>query len=106
MIQTVETGRNIAFYQPGGACPAVVNRREGSVTTARRTEPVGLVGELGLVIRLQNEANHFLQQFARPGRETQWSHFPVLPGNVRPPDWRPSEPFEAQSPDDGVDLCQ
>src|SRR5215831_9399032 len=34
-------------------------------------EPVGPVRELRLVVRLQDQAQHFLQQLVRPGRQPQ-----------------------------------
>src|SRR6266516_746504 len=41
------------------------------MASAARAEPVGAVGELRLVVRLQDQAQHFLQQLVRPRRQPQ-----------------------------------
>src|SRR6266568_1337918 len=41
------------------------------MASAARAEPVGAVGELRLVVRLQDQAQHFLQQLVRPSRQPQ-----------------------------------
>ena len=35
------------------------------------TEPVGAAGELGLVVRLKQQAHHLADELVRPGRQAQ-----------------------------------
>ena len=43
------------------------------------------VGELRLVVRLEQEADDFADEFVRPRRQPEWSAFPVPFGNVGSP---------------------
>src|SRR6266704_3005544 len=49
--------------------------------------------KLRLVIRLKNEADHFLQELVTPGGQAQGAEFPVLFGDVGASNWRPAVSF-------------
>src|SRR5580704_1394348 len=70
------------------------------------TETIGKVGELRLVIRLQQEADHFADQLIRPGRQAERPFPSVLLRDPDPP-YRP-EPVTlgAQRIDDPPDPGQ
>jgi hypothetical protein len=66
-----------------------------------------VVAELRFVIRLQDEAYYFLQQFVGPGGQAKRAQvFAVFLGDVDPSHWRPAIPFAAQGGDHGIDFRQ
>jgi hypothetical protein len=67
-----------------------------------------MLGELRLVIRLKEHADHFLQQFVRPRRQTKWALLPrrTFLGDVDAPRGFPSEALIAQRFDDRLYLAQ
>ena len=50
------------------------------VTASAGAEPVRAVGELRLVVRLQEEADHFADQLVRPRRQAEGRSFPFFFG--------------------------
>jgi hypothetical protein len=66
---------------------------------------MGQVGELRLVVRLQQEADHFADKLVRPGRQPQRSFLPVLLGNIDSPDGLEPVALVAHRIDDAADLA-
>ena len=75
MVQGPETVGDVALDEPHRPAPLVIDLLQGGVRPATWAEPVGAAGELRLVVRLQNEADHFLQQLVRPRRQPQRTLF-------------------------------
>src|SRR6266852_2282161 len=71
MVETAEAVGDVTFDEPRCSAPPRVDRLQGGVTATAGPEPVGVVGELRLVVRLQQQAQYFLQQLVRPGRQSQ-----------------------------------
>src|SRR5947209_16282068 len=59
----------VSFNEPPGPIPRAVHLAQGGVAPTSTPKTVGVVGKLGLVIRLQREADHLMHQLARPGRD-------------------------------------
>src|SRR5438270_13133669 len=72
VIKAVKTLGDVALNEPRCSMPVVVDFPERSVTSALRTEAVGVWAELRFVIRSEDHAHHFLQQLIRPGGHAQW----------------------------------
>ena len=56
--------------------------------------------KLRLVMRLQQEADHFADEFIRPGQQAERSQFPVLFRDPGPLDWLEPVALVAQRIDD------
>src|SRR5262249_3829390 len=102
-IDVVEKSLNISLDEPLGPDPALLDLDQGGVATSVRPEAVGESRELRLVIRLQEGADYFLQQFVAPGRHPQWSETSFLLGDVDPADGSPAVAFRAELLDDRPD---
>jgi hypothetical protein len=61
MVQAVEALRDVALDEPFYPFLATGELSQGGVTAPARAEAVRVWTELRFVIRLQNEADHFLQ---------------------------------------------
>src|SRR6266536_2151726 len=106
MIQSVEKLSDVKLEKPGRAGPGVVHLAQRGVAATAPTETMGVLGELRVVVGVQDEPEHLLQQFVRPGGQSERTPFPVRLRDVRPPDRRPAIPLEAHGVDDGIDLRQ
>src|SRR5579884_3763322 len=62
---------DIPLDQPRGPMPSPIDRVQSGMTTASRSKAVGMIAELRLVIRFQQGAYHFLQQFVGPRGQAQ-----------------------------------
>ena len=69
VVQTLKTLADIALNEPTGACPEMPDFRQGSMTAPTRPEAVRTSAELRLIIRLQDQPYHFLEEFITPGRD-------------------------------------
>src|SRR6266581_4464772 len=78
MVERPETISDISLDKPGRPCPCVSY--------------------------LQQEADYFTDELVRPGRQAERSRFPILLGNMDPPDGLESVAFVAQRIDDASDL--
>src|SRR5919199_533977 len=94
VVEAVKALRNVALDEPGGPQPRLLKLPERMMAPASSAEAIRPLGELRLEVRLQDEADHLLQQLVRPGRDAERAYLPVLLGNVRPSDWRPPIPLE------------
>src|SRR6266487_5133624 len=108
MVERPETVGYVALDEPGRAPPSGTDALQRGVTAPARTETVGVAGELRLVIRLQQQADHFLQQLVRPRRQVQRT---LLAGMSFLVDehtscWGPPVTLMAERIDDRLDLAQ
>ena len=76
-INVVKTSADISLNKPDRPFPRVHDLNQSSMTSPVWSEPMGMGTELRLVIRLQDEANHFLQEFVRPGGNAKGAPFSV-----------------------------
>src|SRR5262249_53056183 len=95
MVQPVEALNQVSLDIPLDPSPVPGDFPQGGVTTSASPEPVRVPTELRLIIRFQKGANHFLQQFIRPGRNPERPQLSRFLGNVRPSGWSPSIAFLA-----------
>ncbi len=79
---------------------------ECGVAPPAGTETVGTVGERRLVVRLQEEADHFADNLVRPGRQAERSPFPVLFRDIDPLHRLEPVALVAQRINDAPDLAQ
>src|SRR5262249_44438162 len=73
MVEAPEAVGDVTLDEPGRPFPGVDHLAERGVTSPAGTETVGSVGERRLVVRLQQQPDHFTDEFIRPGRQTQGS---------------------------------
>jgi hypothetical protein len=106
VVEVVEAPLDVRLDEPGGPVPGPVDLRQRRVATAARPKAVGAVGELRVVERLQDQADAFLEQLVRPGREAEWAQRPVPFRDMHAPDGRPAIPLLAEQGDDPVDRRQ
>ena len=76
------------------------------MATAAGSVTVGVLGELRLVVRLQQQADHFADELVRPRWQTQRPLLPVLLWDVVPPDRSKPVALVTQRVDDALDLAQ
>ena len=89
VVETPETVGDVSLDKPGCPGPCFGHFAQRGVAAAAGAETVGTVGELRLVVRLQQEADHFADEFIRPGRQAERLVFTVLLRYVCPlvPGW-------------------
>src|SRR5262249_61644567 len=107
MVEAVKALGNIALNKPDRSGPGLVDVAQGGVTSPTWPKSMGAVGELRLVVRLQKEADDFLEQLIRPGghpERTLLRRVGFL--DVDTPDGRPPIAFLAECVNDGTDLHQ
>src|SRR5690348_2246887 len=71
MVQGPETVGDVALDEPHRPVPLVIDLLQGGMAPAAWAETVRTVRELRLVVRLQQQADHLLQQLVRPRRQPQ-----------------------------------
>lgn len=107
MIDVVVGTLDVTLNEPGGPVPSPVDRVEGGVTPPTRSEAVGVVAELRLVIRFQQGAYDFLQQFVGPGWQAQWALLArAFLLDVDAPHGGPAIPLVPQRLDNRLDFRQ
>src|SRR5690348_17682824 len=62
--------------------------------------------ELNVVVGIQDQPDHFRQEFVAPDGEPKWALFSVPLGYVGSACWLPLIPFRAQSADDVLYLLE
>ena len=67
---------------------------------------MGAVGEGRLVVRLQQETDHFPDELVRPGRQAERAQLPVLFRDEHAPGWGEPVSLVAYRIDDAPDLGQ
>ena len=84
---------------------AAVNADETAFKTWSRTTPMERSYLLlKFADRIEQEAESFLHELARPRGKTERALLPIFLGDIRPSRWGPSVGFSAQCADDAVDL--
>ena len=66
MIQAPETVGDITLDEPGRSGPHIGYLRQRGMAAPAGTETMRAAGELRLVIRFQQDANHFADDLIRP----------------------------------------
>src|ERR671917_2938290 len=84
MIEPVETLGDIRFDEPGGPGPGAGDLLQRGVAAFAGAETVRPLGELWLVVCLQQETDYFADEFVRPGRQAERPGFAVLFRDVDP----------------------
>ncbi len=107
VVQTVEAGGDVSLHEPGSTRPRPLDLLKGRVAPSAWPKPVRARGELRLEVRLQDQADDFLQQSVRPDGNAEGALLGrVLLLDVDAPGWRPSVALEAQGLDDRIDVRQ
>jgi hypothetical protein len=106
MVKAAEAVGDVALDEPVRPLPDLHDLAERGVAAPARAKPVGPVGELGLVVGLQQQADHLGDQLVRPGRQAQRAQLPVGFRDVDPLDRPPPVALGAQRVDDRPDLGQ
>jgi hypothetical protein len=106
MVKPVETLGDVALDKPAGPGPGIRHLAQRGVAAPAGPVTMRTVRELRLVIRLQQQADHFAEQLVRPRRQTQRPLLPVLLGNVAPPDRPKPKTLVTHRVDDALDLGQ
>lgn len=76
------------------------------MTSSSFTKAVGVIAELNVIVGVQDQADHFRQEFVTPDGQTQRTLFPVALQDVDPTRRSPLIPLGAQRLDDGINLFQ
>ena len=66
MIQRAETVGNIAFDDPGGARPGVVDLLQGCVASPSFAETVGMFAECTVKVGIQDHSHDFRKELVTP----------------------------------------
>lgn len=104
MVDVIEASFDISFDEPLRAVPSMLDSGQGRMATMLRTETVGVLAKLRLVVCFQDGTHDLLQQFVGPDGDAEWSHLPIGLGNILPPRRRPSVSLMTESVDDRRDL--
>jgi hypothetical protein len=104
VVELVEAVGDVALDKPARPGPGSRHLAQRGVAAPAGSITVRAVGELRLVIRLQQQAHDFAQQLVRPRRQTQRPLLPVLLGNVVAPDGPKPVALVTQRVDDALDL--
>src|SRR6266700_1226483 len=105
VVQAAEAVGDVALNKPGDPGPGFAYLPQCGVTPSPFPEAVRPVRENRLVIRLQEEAHHFADQFIGPRRHTERAKLPVFlrdPGAARR---REPVPLAAHQLNDLADLA-
>ena len=106
VVQTLKTLADIALNEPTGARPEMPDFRQGSMTAPTRPEAARTSAELRLIIRLQDQPYHFLEEFITPGRKAEGPSLPIRLGDRDPPPWLPAIAFRTDHGNDALDFRQ
>jgi len=106
MVKPVEALGDVALDKPARPGPGLRHLAQCGVATPAGPVTVGMLGELRLVVRLQQQAQHFAEQLVRPRWQTKRPLLPVLLWDVVPPDGLEPVALVTQRVDDALDLAQ
>src|SRR5215470_14340715 len=73
MVHRVEEFGDVALHQPARAGPGGLDLSKRCMASSLRTEPMGMLTHLRLVVGFQNGAHDFLQQLVFPRGQPQRS---------------------------------
>ena len=80
MIKTPETVGDITLDKPGCPGPGLSHVPQCGMASPAGTETMRKIGELRLVVRLKQQADHFADQLIRPCRHAERTEFPFFFG--------------------------
>jgi hypothetical protein len=106
MVKPVKALGDVALDKPGRPGPRDRHVAQRGVAAPAGTVAVGVLGELRLVVRLQQQTQDFAEQLIRPRWQTKRSRLPVLLGDVEAPDGPKPVALVTQRVDDALDLAQ
>lgn len=90
MIKRPEAVGDVALDEPVRSLPDLDHLTQRGVAAPARTEAVGPVGELDVVVRLQQQTHHLSDQLVRPRRQAQRARSPVALRDMHTLDRPPS----------------
>src|SRR5260370_29782315 len=85
LVETPETIGEVSLDEPCCPGPSFCHVPQCGVASQAWTETVRRIGELRLVVRLKQQADHLAEQFIRPCRHAERAGLPVLFRDVYPP---------------------
>src|SRR5262245_58941566 len=97
---------NVSLNQPPRPRPGCLYFPQGGMAASVWPESVRVIVKLWLVIRFQNGADDFLQQFVFPRGNPQRAELSVFLRNIHPSDWRPSIALMTKVVDETLDFRQ
>jgi len=62
----IETIRNVAFDNPGRISPGMIDLLECGMASSFLPKSVGVGAELNIVVGVQDQPDHFCQEFVAP----------------------------------------
>ena len=104
VVQRPEAVGDVTLDKPRGPDPGIADLPQRGVASAAFPEPVGLVREPRLVIRLQEQAHHLADQLVGPRRQSQGTELPVLFRDIDAAGRGEPVPLVPHQLDDLVDL--
>src|SRR6266480_798489 len=104
VIQRPEAIGDITLDEPCGPFPGFADLPQRGMAPAAFPEPMGLVRELRLIIRLQEQAHHLADQLAGPRRQSPGPQLPVLFRDIDAAGRSEPVPLIPHQLDDLVDL--
>jgi hypothetical protein len=105
VVNGVEVRGDVTLDEPRCTSPVMVDGVECASAASFWAEAVGVVGELRLVVGVQEHPDHLLEQLVRPRWHPERALLRrVFLLNVDAPRRGPSVPFRANDVDDGVDF--
>ena len=102
--QRPEAVADVSLNEPHGPGPGVVDLPQRGMTPSVPPEPVRPVGELRLVVRLKEQADHLADQLVRPRGQPEGAELAIPLGNVDAAGRGEPVPLVPHQPDDLVDL--
>src|SRR6266498_106406 len=97
---------DVALDEPVGPVPDLDHLAQRGVAAASGAKPVRAVGELHVVVRVEEQAHHLGEQLVRPARQPQRTPLPIAFRDVGAFDRSPPPPFRTNRSDDVPDLVQ
>src|SRR5262249_8846237 len=104
MVDVVVASLDVTLDEPLHAFPGLVDPVQRGMATASWPETVREVGELRLVVGVQQATHDLLQQLVRPRRDAEGTHLPVGLRDIRPPHRGPPKAFMTYEVDEVFDL--
>src|ERR1700719_874026 len=107
MVQAPEAVGDITLDKPGRPFPGLGYLRQRGMAAAAGTETMRAAGEPRFIIRFQENAHYFADEFIRPRRQAERPQFAAaLLRDVNPSRWLEPVALVAQRIDDPPDLGQ
>src|SRR6266511_3215277 len=88
---------DVALDEPVGPVPDLDHLAQRGVAAASGAKPVRAVGELHVVVRVEEQAHHLGEQLVRPARQPQRTPLPIAAVRA---DRSPPPPFRTNRSDD------